>query len=90
MEGFMQDVLDEIKKIIAKHTSVGAEAMTPATRLDEIDVQSLDLVEIVFEIEDKFKIDVPFNSNTESRLEFATVGQIAAGVQSILAKSAAA
>jgi acyl carrier protein len=86
----MQDVFDEITKIIAKRASVGADTLKPETRLDEIDVQSLDLVEIVFDIEDKFKIDVPFNSNTESRLEFTTVGQIADGVRSILAKSAAA
>jgi acyl carrier protein len=86
----MEDVLEEITKIVSKHTSVDAAAMTPATRLDEIDVQSLDLVEIVFEIEDRFKIDVPFNSNTESRREFATIGQIVEGVRSILTKSATA
>src|ERR1700690_4081217 len=57
----MADVLVEVTKIISKHSSLNAEVLKAETRLDEIDVQSLDLVEIVFEIEDRFKIDVPFN-----------------------------
>ena len=85
----MADVLDEVRRIISKHTPVGVEALTPETRLDEIGVESIDLVEIVFEIEEEFKIEVPYNANTGSRLEFATIGQITEGVRSILAKSTA-
>ena len=85
----MADVFEEVKDIISKYSSLGVGALTPETRLDEIGVESIDLIEIVFQIEERFKIDVPFNSNTESRLEFATVGQIAEGVRSILDKSKA-
>ena len=85
----MADVLDEVRSIVGKHTSVGVGTLTPETRLDEIGVESVDLVEIVFEIEEQFKIEVPYNANTESRLEFTTVGQIAQGVSSLLAKSTA-
>jgi len=83
----MADVLDEVRIIISKHSSIGVEALQPETRLDEIDVQSLDLVEIMFEIEDRFKIEVPHNANADSRLEFTTVGQIVEGVRSILDQS---
>ena len=87
----MADVLDEVMAIISRHSarnsSLGAKPLTPETRLDEIGVQSLDLVEIMFEIEERFKIEVPHSTNTESRLEFTTVGQIVEGVRSILAKS---
>jgi len=85
----MADVFDEIRQIISKHSPLGDVALTPETRLDEINIESLDLVEIVFEIEERFKIQIPFNANTESRLEFATVGQIVDGVRSIMANSAA-
>ena len=71
----------------SKHCSHGVDALTRETRLDEIGVESLDLVEIMFEIEERFKIEVPYNTNAESRLEFTTIGQIAEGVRSILAKS---
>jgi acyl carrier protein len=85
----MADVLDEVRLIISKHSSLGVEALTPETKLEEIDVESLDLVEIIFEIEERFKIEVPQNTNKDSRLEFTTVGEIVAGVQAILAKSTA-
>jgi acyl carrier protein len=89
IEGCMADVFDEVKNIISKHSSLGVEAMTSETRLDEIGIESLDLVEIMFEIEERFEIEIPHNTNTESRLEFRTVGEIVTGVRSILAKSTA-
>lgn len=86
----MADVLEEVTDIISKHSLFGVEELTPETRLDQINVQSLDMFEIIFEIEERFKIQVPDSTNTESRFEFATIGQIAEGVRSILAKSTAA
>jgi len=85
----MVDVLDEIRHIISKHCSLGVEALRPETRLEEIGIESLDLVEIIFEIEERFEIEVPHNTNMESRLEFRTIGEIVVGVRSILAKSTA-
>jgi acyl carrier protein len=85
----MADVLDDVRLIISKHCSVGIEALTPETKLEEIDIESLDLVEIIFEIEERFKIEVPQNTSKESHLEFTTVGEIVAGVRAILAKSTA-
>ena len=85
----MADVLGEVRSIISKHCSLGVEALTPETKLEEIDIESLDLVEIIFEIEERFKIEVPQNTNKDSRLEFTTVGEIVDGVRSILAKSTA-
>ena len=89
-EECMASVLEGITDIVAKHSSVGVEALTPETRLDEINIQSLDLFEIVFEIEERFKINVPDAGTSASRLEFTTIGQIAEGVRSLLAKSTAA
>jgi acyl carrier protein len=86
----MASVLEGVTDIVAKHSSVGIEALTPETRLDDINIQSLDLFEIVFEIEERFKINVPDVGTSASRLEFTTIGQIAEGVRSLLAKSTAA
>jgi acyl carrier protein len=94
----MTDLLAEVTDIISRHSSFSAEdspgimALTPETRLEDVHIESLDLVEIIFEIEERFKIEVPFNANNpkaDSRLEFTTVGQIVEGVRSILAKSTA-
>ena len=85
----MADVLNEITKIISKRSSVPVEGLTPETRLNDIGIQSFDLIEIVFDIEERFNIDVPLNANTDSRLEFTTISQIAEGVRSILDNSPA-
>lgn len=86
----MADVLEGVTDIISKHSLFGVEELTPETRLDQINVQSLDLFEIIFEIEERFKIEVLDNTNTKSRFEFTTIGQIAEGVRSLMAKSTAA
>jgi acyl carrier protein len=92
----MLDLLDEVTDIISRHSSRNAEdaagltPLAPATRLDAINIESLDLVEIIFEIEERFKIEVPFNASNpkaSARLEFTTIGEIVEGVRSILAKS---
>jgi len=85
----MTDAFDEVRSIISKHSSLSVEALTPETRLEDINIQSLDLVEIMFEIEERFNIEIPYSPNTKSRLEFTTVGQVVEGVRSILAKSKA-
>jgi len=94
----MTDVLHEVTDIISRHSSLSAEdslgvkSLTPETRLADINIESLDLVEIIFEIEERFKIEVPYNANNPNsgpRLEFTTIGEIVEGVRSILAKSTA-
>jgi acyl carrier protein len=80
----VDDVFRAVSEIIAKKCGLDATAPTPDTSLAEIHVESLDLVEIMFEIEERFGIEVPQNINAGSRLEFATVGQIVDGVKSIL------
>ena len=80
------DVFRAVSEIIAKHGAADAATLTPDTGLEDINIESLDLVEIMFEIEERFGIEVPQNTTEDSRLEFATVGQIVDGVKTILAK----
>ena len=79
------EVFSAVAKIIAETCPVDAAGLTPETRLEAINVESLDLVEIVFKIEDRFGIEVPQNVDADSRLEFATIGQIVDGVKRVLA-----
>jgi len=45
--------------IIAKTCSIPRERITPDATLKELDVHSLDAVQVLFEIEDHFDISVP-------------------------------
>ena len=65
----MSQVQDTIFDIIAKESGIDRAKITPEATLKDLDIQSLDAVQILFEIEDHFKITMPDrdpNFDTES------------------------
>ena len=65
----MSSVQDTIFDIIAKESGIDRAKITPDATLKDLDIQSLDAVQILFEIEDHFKITMPDrdpNFDTES------------------------
>jgi acyl carrier protein len=65
----MSSVQDTIFDIIAKESGIDRAKITPEATLKDLDIQSLDAVQILFEIEDHFKITMPDrdpNFDTES------------------------
>lgn len=65
----MSDVQETIFDIIAKEAGIDRSRITPESTLKELEIQSLDAVQIIFEIEDHFKITLPDrdpNFDTES------------------------
>ena len=77
------DVLD----IIAKQAKVDRALMGRSTSLAELNVQSLDLVEIIFALEDKFDIEVPYNANDtgSAGISFQNVGDVIDGIAKLIA-----
>jgi acyl carrier protein len=62
-------IQDTIFNIIAKEANIDIGKVTLDSTLKELDIQSLDAVQIIFEIEDHFKITLPDrdpNFDTES------------------------
>ncbi len=78
------DVLD----IIAKQAKVERATMTRKTSLAELNIQSLDLVEIIFALEDKFDIEVPYNANDpgSAGVSFQNVGDVIDGIAKLIAQ----
>ncbi|HEY2394535.1 MAG TPA: acyl carrier protein [Rudaea sp.] len=65
----MSSVQETIFGIIAKEAGVDIGKITLDSTLKELEIQSLDAVQIIFEIEDHFKITLPDrdpNFDTES------------------------
>ncbi len=89
-------IVDEVRQIIAQTLRVPVEQLTPDTRLDDIGAESLDVIEIVFELEEKFGISIPFNPdegsprrageepNEAGDLAFQTIGEVASAVKSLV------
>lgn len=71
--------------IIAKTCSIPRERITPESTLKELDVHSLDAVQVLFEIEDHFDISVP---ERDDQYATGTVRDLVDGVERLVAAKA--
>jgi acyl carrier protein len=68
-ENSMSAVQDTVFGIIAKEAGIDIATIKPDSTLKDLNIQSLDAVQIIFEIEDHYKITLPDrdpNFDTES------------------------
>jgi acyl carrier protein len=75
----MADVQDTIVNIIAQKAKVDPTMLSRETGIRDIDIDSLDVVEIFFEIEEAFDISIPYNANeakSAGNSNFHTVGDV--------------
>lgn len=80
----MDDVATKIVGILKKNMKEPPEAIPLDTKLSDLEIESLDLAVIVFDIEDTFGIQIPYNANEEMQ-DFATVGSVVDRVRSLIA-----
>ena len=85
----MASVESDIFEIIAEKVAVERDKIVGSASLQELEVESLDVVEIIFAIEEKFDIHVPFNAN-DQELEFDTVSDVVKAVEALIAESGSA
>ena len=55
----MVDVEEKIRKIIAKEGLVDSKKLVLEARLDELEIESIDLVNIIYNIEEEYDIYIP-------------------------------
>ena len=85
----MDDVASQIIGILKKNMKDPPETISLDTKLTDLEIESLDLAVIVFDIEDKFGIQIPYNANEEVQ-DFATVGSVVERVNALIAAKTAA
>src|ERR1700730_13205288 len=88
--------LDEIKGIVSKRSAVPVAQVPHDTRLEDLGVGSLEVIEIVYDIEEKFGISVPIKpgessllletetEGTRSSVKLETIGDITRAVRSLV------
>ena len=83
----MSDVTSDVIAIIAKKKRVDKPTVELADRLEDLGLESLDAVEMIFDLEEKFDIEIPYNANTNNpRAEFETVGDVVKLIQKVVDK----
>jgi acyl carrier protein len=83
----MSDVASEVIAIIEKKKRVEKPTVELADRLEDLGLESLDAVEMIFDLEEKFDIEIPYNANTSTpRTEFDTVGDVVKAIEQLVAE----
>jgi acyl carrier protein len=91
----VEAVTDEVTRIISRELKIPLERLTPDTALRDLGVESLDLIEIIFALEEKFDISIPYDANEAAAAgggEFSktglgkleTIEQISAAVKGLV------
>ena len=83
----MSDVASGVVDIITKKKRVDKPTVELTDRLDDLGLESLDAVEMIFDLEEKFDVDIPYNANTNNpKTEFETVGDVVAAIERLVAE----
>ena len=85
----MDEVVTKIIEILKKHMKEPRDDISLSTPLTDLKIESLDLAMIVFDIEDTFGIEIPYNANEEVE-DFKTVGSVVDRVKDLMSKGPAA
>jgi acyl carrier protein/nodulation protein F len=85
----MDDVATKIIEILKKHMKEPMDKIELSTALTDLKIESLDLAMIVFDIEDTFGVEIPYNANEEAD-NFKTVGAVVDKVRGLVNGAAAA
>ena len=85
----MDEVATKIIDILKKHMKEPRDDISLDTALTDLKIESLDLAMIVFDIEDTFGIEIPYNANEDVE-DFKTVGSVVDRVKALMAGGASA
>jgi len=82
------EVESRVIRIIADQAMVEPGAISSETTLNDLGLDSLGLVEVVFAIEEEFDISVPYNANEPAKSEFdiSNIAAITAAVKQLKAE----
>jgi acyl carrier protein len=84
----MDEVSTKIVDILKKHMKEPRDDIGMSTALTDLKIESLDLAMIVFDIEDSFGIEIPYNANETDANDFKTVGSVVEKVRTLAAAKA--
>jgi len=80
----MSDVTGDTIQIISKHAKGKSVQMND--KLTDLGVESLDVIEMVMELEEKFDIHIPFNANDTEMKDFQSVGDVVRAIENLVAQ----
>ncbi len=74
------DVFEKIRKIVAEQLDVEPESITAETRFEDLNADSLDVVEVIMALEDEFGIAIPDETAEQMKNIGAAVDYITSAI----------
>ena len=83
----LDDIETRIVRIIAQQALIPESNITLNSNLNDLGLDSLSVVEIIFSLEEMFDITIQFNANEPTKSEFIidSVSTIVSGVKTLMA-----
>jgi nodulation protein F len=81
------DLADDIIAKIKAHAEPGGEEITTSTDLTALGIHSLELTEIIFDLEEAYGIEIEMNT-VDAWSNLKNVGDIVEAVRALIAKKA--
>ncbi len=77
-----QEIKDKVFEIFAKEARLARDSLSLDSKLEELNIESLDMVQVLFGIEDTFDVYVP---QDDENFKLDTMGDVVDGVKKLLA-----
>ena len=86
----MDNVKETVLALVAEQAAVNAKDIYLASKLEDLNLDSVAIVELVFVLEETFKISIPFEGLDENELKknFHTVSSLINHIKDLLQKDA--
>jgi len=79
------EIESRVIQVIARTRQLDPEKVTACSTFDELDIDSFEAINLLFEIENEFDVHVP----DEEAQKLRSVGEVVAGVEKLLSEKAA-
>lgn len=79
----MVDVTADVIAIITKKIPGEQKEIKLADNLQALGLESIDALEMIFDLEEKFGIQIPYNANSAAT-DFSTVGDVVKAIQKLV------
>ena len=82
----MDEVTADTMAIIAKRLPADRHDLSMTDRLEDLGIDSFSAVEMIFDLEEKFDVQISFNAN-ENMTGLVTVGDVVAAIKKLVGGS---
>ena len=86
----MKNIEEKVLELVVKQTGIDPKQITLNRKLEDLNLDSVAIVELVFSLEETFDISIPFEGLDESEIKkhFYTVSSLADHLKDLLQKNA--